>query len=104
MTDRMHPGSGGDRPLEVRIGRHELVVRRRYEVLSIINDLLIGVWFTIGSVLFLSAGTTTAGVWLFLIGSIQLLIRPIIRLTRNVHLQRISPAGRGFLLGSSHEF
>jgi len=32
--------------------------------------------------------TTTAGTWLFLLGSIQLMVRPVIRLARRVHLRR----------------
>ncbi|MEI3609374.1 YrhK family protein [Pseudogracilibacillus sp. SO10305] len=39
--------------------------------------------------LFFSESTVTIGTWLFLIGSIQLLIRPIIRIIRNIHLKRL---------------
>lgn len=84
MTDR-----STSRPLTLHIGHEELVIRGRYEVLSIINDILIAVWFTIGSVLFFFTSTTVVGTWLFLIGSIQLLIRPVIRLTRRIHLVRV---------------
>ncbi|WP_243637005.1 YrhK family protein [Rhodococcus sp. Eu-32] len=42
-----------------------------------------------GSILFFGESTTTAGTWLFLGGSIELLIRPVIRLSRRVHLQRV---------------
>lgn len=87
-----------------RVGHHELVIRRRYEVASIANDLMIGLWFVVGSVLFFWQQTTDAGVWMFLIGSAQLLIRPIIRLTRNLHLQRITSAPTSVLMGSSHDF
>lgn len=66
----------------------EVELRRRYEVASILNDLLIAAWFTVGSVLFFSESTTYAGTWLFLVGSVQLAIRPTIRLSRRVHLQR----------------
>lgn len=66
----------------------EVVLRRRYEFASIANDLLIAVWFIVGSVLFFSASTSYAGTWLFLIGSVQLAVRPAIRLGRGVHLQR----------------
>lgn len=76
-------------PLTLHIGREELIIRGRYEVLSIVNDILIAVWFTIGSILFFFPGTTTAGTWLFLLGSLQLLIRPAIRLTRRIHLVRV---------------
>lgn len=79
------------RPLVVTIGHEELVLRKRYEVLSILNDILVAVWFIIGSVLFFFPETTEAGTWLFLLGSIELLIRPVIRLTRNVHVGRTRP-------------
>lgn len=75
-------------PVEIHIGRHELVIRKRYEVLSIVNDILIGVWFLIGSIMFFSPAWTTTGTWLFVGGSAELLIRPIIRLSRHVHLRR----------------
>jgi len=81
-----------DRSIEIRIGRDEIVLRKRYEVLSILNDILVGLWFVIGSILFFHESTTTAGTWLFLIGSIELLIRPVIRLVRRVHIARVGGA------------
>ncbi len=75
--------------IELRIGHDEIVLRRRYEILSIINDILVAVWFIVGSILFFSQSTTTAGVWLFLLGSIELLIRPLIRLVRRIHIGRV---------------
>lgn len=87
-------GHADSTPLVLRIGREELLIRSRYEVLSIGNDILIALWFIVGSVLFFSESTTTAGTWLFLLGSIELAIRPVIRLGRRMHLQRLRPAGR----------
>ena len=78
-----------DSDLTIRIGQDELIVRQRWEVASIANDILIAVWFVIGSILFFWTSTTYAATWFFLVGSIQLLIRPAIRLSRRVHLQRI---------------
>jgi hypothetical protein len=65
-----HPARS--RTVSVTIGHDELIIRRRYETLSFVNDILIGLWFTIGSVLFFSDSTTSAGTWLFLIGSVEL--------------------------------
>ncbi|MEJ2860991.1 YrhK family protein [Actinomycetospora flava] len=79
-------------PLVYRLGREELVIRRRYEVLSIVNDILVGLWFLVGSILFFSAETTYVGTWFFVIGSVELLIRPGIRFARRVHLQRVPMA------------
>jgi hypothetical protein len=78
-----------DHALTFRIGHDELVIRRRYQALSIANDVLVAVWFVAGSILFFSDATATAGTWLFLLGSIELLLRPVVRLARLVHLRRI---------------
>ena len=55
-----------DRDLDIRMGHHELVIRQRYEVLSIAND--------------------------FVLGSIQMMLRPTIRFVCGTHLQRLRPA------------
>ena len=77
-------------PLTLTFGHDELVIRRRYEVASILNDLLVAAWFVVGSVLFFSDATATAGTWCFLFGSIELAVRPALRLARHLHLQRIT--------------
>ncbi|TQL70295.1 YrhK-like protein [Nocardioides albertanoniae] len=79
--------------IRLHIGHEEIVLRRRYELLSITNDIAIAVFFIVGSVLFFHESTTTAGTWLFLIGSVELLVRPMIRLARRVHIQRIGGPG-----------
>ncbi len=88
------------RSLTLEVGDHELVIRRRYEVLSIANDVLVGLWFVVGSILFFSESTSMAGTWLFLVGSVEMLIRPVIRLVRRVHLRRIG----GPVTESSRDF
>lgn len=88
-------------PLVLTFGRRELVIRKRYEVASIINDILIAVWFTIGSAFFFFEALTVTGTALFLLGSLQLLIRPLIRLRRKVHLSKL---GGESAVESSHDF
>lgn len=83
--------SGPESTVVFHIGHDELVVRQRYEALSIVNDLLIGLWFVVGSILFFSDSTVFWGTCLFLAGSVQMVIRPAIRISRRVHLQRIHP-------------
>lgn len=92
MSDPALPTSAG--PITFVIGHHELVIRRRYEALSTVNDILVALWFIVGSVLFLSQETTYAGTWLFIVGSVELLIRPVIRLSRQWHLQRLPAPSR----------
>ncbi|HZE40020.1 MAG TPA: YrhK family protein [Stackebrandtia sp.] len=78
-----------DRELVLTFGHEELVIRKRYEALGIVNDLLIAAWFLIGSFFFFSTDLTYAGTWLFVLGSAQLLVRPVIRLARLIHLGRL---------------
>jgi hypothetical protein len=55
--------------LTLQLGHEELIIRKRYETLSIINDFLIAIWFLLGSVLFLFPAWEHPAVWLFIIGS-----------------------------------
>jgi hypothetical protein len=87
-----------DKPIIVTIGHEEIMIRRRYEFAGIANDFLIALWFLIGSVmfmypLFMYPLLEVPGVWLFIIGSFQMLIRPTIRLAGHIHLKCI-PASR----------
>ncbi|MFM2476918.1 YrhK family protein [Celerinatantimonas sp. MCCC 1A17872] len=83
--------------LIVKFGHDELIIHRRYEVLSIVNDLLLALWFIIGSICFFYSGTIQdIGTWLFLIGSCQLLIRPVIRLARSIHLQHLPDSSQNY--------
>ncbi|WP_304526229.1 YrhK family protein [Halomonas sp. I5-271120] len=75
--------------LTLHVGHEELVIRQRYEALSIFNDVLIALWFLAGSILFLYPAQEHLAIWMFIIGSFQFLVRPAIRLARHLHLQRI---------------
>ncbi|PCN47067.1 hypothetical protein Csp2054_13860 [Curtobacterium sp. 'Ferrero'] len=86
MNDRQHDTT-------IRLGPDELRIRGLYETISIVNDVMVALWFVVGSILFFSEATSTVGTWFFLVGSVQLLIRPVIRLSRRVHLGRIAPDG-----------
>ncbi len=86
--------------LTLRMGHEELVIRRKYEAASIANDVLIGLWFLVGSIMFFWEKTMTAGTWCFVVGSVELLARPAIRLARQFHIQRVG----GHNSGSSQDF
>ncbi|MGA8259890.1 MAG: YrhK family protein [Arenicellales bacterium] len=87
MSTQTRP-STPDPSLTLSIGDEQLVIGRRYQAASIVNDILIGVWFLAGSVLFFYPELEVAGTWLFVAGSTQLLIRPIIRLSHLIHVRR----------------
>ncbi|PYF96844.1 YrhK-like protein [Georgenia satyanarayanai] len=85
MTD-----TSDDPPLRLPIGPHEyLTINNRYETMSIANDVLIAVFFVAGSIMFFFESLQTMARVMFLLGSIDFLLRPAIRLARRTHLERI---------------
>ncbi|MCG9599252.1 YrhK family protein [Vibrio sp. Isolate25] len=76
--------------LDLDIGNRHIVIQRRYEALGAINDLLIAIWFLVGSFFFLNESLVESGTWLFVVGSAQLIIKPLIKLTSLVHVGRVS--------------
>jgi hypothetical protein len=78
-----------DNPLILTIGHEQLVIRRRYEMISIINDFFIAIWFLLGSVFFLYPSLEKVAIWLFIIGSVQFFIRP----TKGLQSLRWTPFG-----------
>jgi hypothetical protein len=78
-----------NRELDVDIGNHHIVIWRRYEALGALNDLLIAIWFFIGSFFFLNDSLMQSGTWLFIVGSAQLIIKPLIKLISLIHVAQI---------------
>ncbi|MFQ3545984.1 YrhK family protein [Halobacillus rhizosphaerae] len=72
---------------DIKMGSHNIFFKKGYDVLYTINDFIIGVWFLIGSIFFYFESLKTWGVTLFVLGSLQLLIRPTIRLVHRFHMR-----------------
>jgi len=77
------------RELDIDIGNKHFAIQRRYEAFGAFNDLLIAIWFLIGSFFFLNDALIESGTWLFIVGSAQLLLKPSIKLTGLVHVSRV---------------
>ncbi|MEB7824604.1 YrhK family protein [Staphylococcus chromogenes] len=57
-----------------------------YKALYQLNDVVLGLIFLIGSFLFFSETTVFQGTALFVIGSIQMIIRPLIAMILDLHM------------------
>ncbi|WP_084130434.1 YrhK family protein [Demequina sp. NBRC 110055] len=79
--------------LTFTVGHEEIDIRHRWETASIVNDVLVGLWFLAGSIMFLFENLMTVGTWFFIIGSAELLARPLIKLGRNIHVGRVRRQG-----------
>jgi YrhK-like protein len=88
-TDDDPDGDGGG-AITLQLGNEEIVLRQRFELLSIVNEIGIALFFTVGSIAFYFEELFTLGVTLFVIGSIQLGIRPAIRFARRVQLTKLT--------------
>ena len=60
-----------------------------YEWLHILNDLFVGVYFFVGSIFFLYPDLKEAGIWLFIIGSGQMLVGPVLRTLNKLYARTI---------------
>lgn len=78
-----------DPPARIDVGNEEVVISNRYESLSILNDILIGIFFFAGSILFYFKPLEFWAVTLFVLGSVDFLLRPTIRIARRIHLKRL---------------
>ena len=72
---------------EVKIGKHIIFFNKNYQYIFIINELLLGIEFVVGSVFFFYESLKTAGIILFIIGSTQLFIRPLLKIAHAVSLK-----------------
>ncbi|MCG9597298.1 YrhK family protein [Vibrio sp. Isolate25] len=54
--------------LDLDIDNRHAVIQRCYEALGAINDLLIAIWFLVGSLFFLNEPLGESGNWMFVIG------------------------------------
>jgi hypothetical protein len=84
------PDEGGGDSVTLTLGNEEIVLRQRYELLSIANEIGIALFFTVGSIAFYWHELFNLGVTLFVIGSVQLGIRPAIRFARRVQLRNVT--------------
>ncbi len=73
--------------LSMRVGHEQIDIVQRWEVVSILNDVMTGLWFLTGSILNLAGSLGNWPLYLYLAGSSQLLLRAFLRLGRRVHIR-----------------
>lgn len=79
--------SKGSRKKIFDFGSDAIVIQRKFKALGALNDLFIAIWFLGGSILFFFDSLMTAGTWLFVAGSVQLLLRPALTLAELIHIK-----------------
>lgn len=79
--------------LDLDLAHRHVVIQRRYDALGALNDLMIAIWFLIGSSFFLDKTLVESGTWLFIVGCIQLLVKPALKLSSLIHVRRAYQKG-----------
>ncbi|WP_061962153.1 YrhK family protein [Demequina flava] len=80
--------------LSIRVGKRQIDIEKRWEAASILNDLFTGLLFVAGSILNFFSDYETAGLVLYLLGSILLLVRALIRLRRRIYVRGMQGRSR----------
>ncbi|MGN7177470.1 YrhK family protein [Cytobacillus sp. SAFR-174] len=76
--------------VHIEIGSYKMVIEKRYQAISFVNDILLGVLYLIGSILFLTDVSQTVSISFFLAGSIMMIIRAGLNLLKDLHINKIS--------------
>lgn len=72
--------------IEIKSGRFRLYFQNRYTLISLVNDILTGVFYIIGSLATLTDIPDIYGTYLYLIGGAFLTARPILKIFHNVFI------------------
>lgn len=72
--------------IEIKSGRFRLYFQNRYTLISLVNDILIGIFYIIGSLATLTDIPDIYGTYLYLIGGVFLTARPILKIFHNVFI------------------
>lgn len=75
-----------DEDVVVKVGKLRIYFQNYYTIISLVNDVLLGGLFLIGSIATLLNAAGWIRQWSYLIGSLFMLMRPILKILRNVFI------------------
>ncbi|WP_110926560.1 YrhK family protein [Bacillus massiliglaciei] len=70
------------------IGKYEICMKRSYDMFYTLNNVLAGIWFLLGSLFFFVDSMQVERVCLYILGSVQLLIFPMINLCKGIWVKK----------------
>lgn len=78
-----------EQTLQIHLGRRKMIINNRYQVIYYLNNILQGLLYVVGSLLFLFEFNETVAISLFLAGSILMVSRSFIQIIRDIHLKKL---------------
>ncbi|GCF94758.1 hypothetical protein NRIC_26490 [Enterococcus florum] len=72
--------------IEIQGNRFRLYFQNRFSLISLIVDLLTGIFYIIGSIASLTPIPDVIGTYFYLAGAVFLTIRPVLRILKNIFI------------------
>ncbi|MDN6296361.1 MAG: YrhK family protein, partial [Alkalibacterium sp.] len=72
--------------LIVKLGKFRFYFQNYYTIVSLVNDILIGSLYLLGSITSVLEGPQWIQKWSYLAGALFLLMRPILKIVRNIFI------------------
>ncbi|MGD6802769.1 hypothetical protein FZC79_16005 [Rossellomorea vietnamensis] len=80
-----------DSGLQIHLSRKKkIMIGNRYRIIGYMNDLMLGILYMIGSILFMTDADRVLSTSFFLAGSFFMISRAFIHIGRDIHLKRFS--------------
>lgn len=74
--------------IELKSGRFRIYFQNRYTLISLLNDLLVGLVYILGSISSLIGLPGIYGTYFYLAGGVFLILRPLIKLVHNIYIYK----------------
>ncbi|MCF2945535.1 YrhK family protein [Paenibacillus tarimensis] len=74
----------------IQFSKCRLIIQDRRVLVPILNDTMVSIWYIAGSICFFYPVNKETGVLLFLLGSIQLFTRNLIRIMKSIQIKLVS--------------
>lgn len=74
--------------IELKSGRFRIYFQNRYTLISLLNDLLVGLVYILGSISSLIGLPGIYGTYFYLAGGVFLILRPLIKIIHNIYIYK----------------
>lgn len=80
--------TGKDEDIELKAGRLRIYFQNRYNLISLINDFLVGIMYICGSLAPMLGFPSQYGTYLYLAGGLFLTMRPVLKIIHNIYIYK----------------
>ena len=80
-----------DNSIQIHLSRKKkMVIGNRYRIIGYFNDILLGILYMIGSILFITEAEQVLATSFFLGGSFMMIFRALLHILRDIHMKRFT--------------